>query len=291
MTETQEQNIKAVLAEKKNSTRELISNLLKKVEGETGIQLPEEFVGIVYSTLEQIFPTDEKEAREFLTEFPKFFAEFVGTFEKRSDKLEPKCKEMIEKLVKELFRVTGGKGLGSELWKSFPQTWYLIRVVRGYESSDWSNMDEDLKVFNIVSLYVTLYELTLKSLTEFALVIASKKKNQSRYHQKFLNRYEEEARKGRSIYRSELIKFLKKENFLFGGTCSVLEDARFRDKPAHANMYYNHESGKVVVGVECVEPEEFYEAYQRLLAFYCHLMLVYLRESGFIEGMSKITMC
>ena len=144
--------------------------------------------------------------------------------------------------------------MGNELWKSFPQVWYLTRVVRGYESSDWSKMNEDLEMFNIASLYVTLYEHTLKFLTEFALVIASNKKNQGRYYQKFLNRYEAEAQKGRSIHRSELIEFLKRENFLFGGTCSVLEDAKFRDKPAHADMYYSHENMKIVLGDEYIEP-------------------------------------
>jgi hypothetical protein len=120
----------------------------------------------------------------------------------------------------------------------------------------------------------------LQILTEFALVIASKKKNHDRHATTFLNQYSKELSKGRTIGKAELVTFLKKENYLSCRSCNVLENAKFRHKPAHADAYFDEDTRKMVIGTESFEIQEIIDLWKDLKRFYCYLVYVNLNQQS-----------
>jgi hypothetical protein len=282
------------LLKSKEKLRADLEEYFTKIEIETEEPLPKDFLDIVYDVLEALYPLSEQEAIVFLKEFPDIYQEGTEFFEREGRNLQPICKKLIDKLLIDLFQVTDGKGIGNALWFHFPKIWHYYRVIQDMKPSP-DRVETDF--FILMSLYVSLYEMTLKFLTDFALIIAKKTKQKNRASQTLLNQYSKATQKDKSLSRFELLQFFKKRDYLIGGKCDVLENTIFRDKPAHADAYVN-QNKKIVIGKVKYEMEDFYEIYKRLLEFYGYIIFTYLRESGVNEQicrtkeiMEKISIC
>lgn len=261
-----------------------IKNLLDKIESEMGEPLPHDFKTLIDEVIEEIYPVSQKNALDYLKEFPLSFQEMTDNFYKRGKDSHPVCKKLIGRLLADLFQVTDGKGIENELWFHFPKIWHYHRVIQKLNITE---EDLEMNSFILMSLYISLYEITLKFLTDFALVIAKKTRQKNRASDKLLNQHSKAIRKGKTISRFELLDFFRKRNYLVGGKCDVLEDTAFRDKPAHADAYVD-QNGKIVIGNSRYDFNDFSEIYKKLLRFYSCIILSYMKESGIIEHINNL---
>lgn len=262
----------------KKTAKKQVQENIDKIESQTGKPLPKEFVKLFDGVLEEMTPSSEEEALGFIKAFPEVLKEYFHTFEKESDGLDPNCKDFIDKMIADLFKLTNGKGIGTGIWKHFSKIWYYLQVVNQMDHAKISEDSLSKDFFQFSFLYVSFYELTLQILTEFALVIASKKKNHDRHAKTFLNHYSRELSRGRTIGKTELMAFLKKENYLSCHSCNILENAKFRNKPAHADAYFDEDTRKMVIGTETFEIQEIIDMWKELKRFYCYLVYVNLNQ-------------
>jgi hypothetical protein len=262
----------------KKTAKEQVQDNINKIESQTGKPLPKEFVKLFDDVLEVMTPSSEEESLVFIKEFPEVLKEYLHTFEKESEGLDPNCKDFLDKMIADLFKLTNGKGIGNGIWKHFSKIWYYLQVVNQMDHAKISEDSLAKDLFQLSFLYVSFYELTLQLLTEFAVVIASKKKNHDRHAKTFLNQCSKELSKGRTIGKAELVAFLKKENYLSCRSCDVLENAKFRNKPAHADAYFDEDTRKMVFGTETFEIQEIIELWNDLKRFYCYLVYINLNQ-------------
>jgi hypothetical protein len=262
----------------KKTVKDRVQENINTIESQTGKPLPKEFVKLFDDVIEEMTPSSEKEALTFIKEFPEDLKEYLRTFQKGSEGLDPNCKDFLDKMVLDLFKVTTGKGIENGIWNHFSKIWYYFQVVNQMDHTKISKDSLEKDFFQLSFLYISLYELTLQILTEYALVIASKKKNHDRHSKTFLNQYSRELSKGRTIGKGDLVAFLKKENYLSCRSCNVLENAKFRNKPAHADAYFNSDTKKMVIGKENFEIQEIMDLWEELKRFYCYLVYLNLNQ-------------
>lgn len=261
-----------------------VEDRLNKIESEMEVSIPQEFKTIVNDAIEGTFPVTQEDALDYLKEFPVFLQETMDYFYEQGADLHPICKKLIDKVLGDLFQVTKGKGIGNELWIHFPKIWHYHRVIQTIKITE---EDIETNSFILMSLYISLYEITLKFLTDFALIIAKRTRQQNRASQKLLNQHSKAVGKGKTISRFELLEFFRKRNYLVGGKCDVLEDTAFRDKPAHADAYVD-QNMKIVIGNSRYDFKDFSDIYKKLLRFYSYIIFSYMKESGTIEYINKM---
>jgi hypothetical protein len=198
----------------KKTAKDQVQENINKIESQTGKPLPKEFVKLFEGFLEEMTPSSEEEALVFIKEFPEVLKEYLHTFEKESDGLDSNCKDFLDKMIADLFKLTNGKGIGNGIWKHFSKIWYYLQVVNQMDQTKISEDSLSKDLFQFSFLYVSFYELTLQILTEFALVIASKKKNHDRHAKTFLNQYSTQV--CQFIHMSYRKGKLSRPNFLSG---------------------------------------------------------------------------
>jgi len=272
----------------KIATKDAFQQKFKEIEVLTGRHPPKEFVTLVNSFIENISPSTRSETIQFMKEFPRIFKELLNSFKIESEGLTPECKGIIERLIDSLFKVTEGKGIENRLWTHFPKIWSFYRVSKGLDKIGTTPEKLDSEIFQVQFLYVSFYELTLQILTEFAVTIALKKRIYDGDAKIFLKLYQRDLKRGRTITKHDLITFLKKEKFLSTRPCNILENSRFRDKPSHANAYFDAESQKIVLGSEEFEIDEFKNLYGDLFKFYCYLVWIYLDHTQLLALINQI---
>jgi len=261
----------------KNQVKEKLQEQIDKIETQTGKPLPKDFVKLFDEAIEVMTPTSETEALIFLKKFPDELKKYLQTFKQESDGLDPNCKDFLDKMIKDLLLLTNGKGIENGIWNHFRKIWYYFQVVNQMDTTKISEKSLSKDLFDLSFLYVSLYELTLQILTEYALVIASRRKH-FRHAQQFLNQYSREVGKGRTVGKYELVTFFKKQHYLSFQSCDVLENAKFRHKPAHADAYFDEDSRKMVFGTETFEIQEIIDLWKELKRFYCYLVYVNLNQ-------------
>jgi hypothetical protein len=275
MDETSEDKIKK--AEIKKKVKEKLQDQIDKIETQTGKPLPKDFVKLFDEAIEVMTPTSEAEAFVFLKKFPEDLKDYLQTFKNESTGLDPNCKDFFDKMIKDLMLLTNGKGIENGIWNHFKKIWYYFQVVNQMDTSAISEKSLSKDLFQLSFLYVSLYELTLQILTEYALVIASRRKN-FRHAKIFLNRHLHEVSRGRTVGKQELVNFFKKQHYMSNKSCGILENAKFRHKPAHADAYFDEDTRKMVIGTETFDIQEIIELWKDLKRFYCYLVYVNLNQ-------------
>jgi len=272
----------------KATVKKQVQDNIENIENQISRPLPKDFTQIFDLVIETVTPTTIAESIEFIKDLPEFLKNFLQFFEEESEELDQNCKEFLNKMVEDLFFLTNGKGIENRIWNHFPKIWNFFRIVNQMEISKKSTKNLDNEIYQITSLYVTSYELTLHFLIEFAFVIASKKKNYDPHAKTFIDKYSQVTSRGQTISRNDLIEFFKKERYLSPHSCNVLENVKFRNKQAHADAYFDAENKKIFYGKESMEFSEFLDLYIELKRFLCYLILIYLKRPPLLSLIDQV---
>lgn len=103
----------------KQTIKEKIHGDLGKIETQTGKPMPKKLVRIFDDGIEEITPTTKEEFFELVKGYPEFIRGFLQLFKDESQGIDPNCKDFIDKMVFDLFKVTNGKGIENRIWNHF----------------------------------------------------------------------------------------------------------------------------------------------------------------------------
>lgn len=275
----------------KDSIKEKIHADLTQIESKTGKPIPSKAVKLFDDGVDQITPTTKEEFLEFVRKSPDLITVYLETFKKESGGIDPDCQVFIDKMVLDLFKVTKGKGIENRIWTHFSKIWYYGQVIEQMSQKEPSEKTLEADMFQLSSLFLSFYELTLQILTEFSLAIAIKTKPIDRRSQQFLNIYSKEKGKGRSITKQDLVNFMIGEHYLTRDSCNILKHEKIRNKLAHGDAVFDSDTKKFLIGDEVFEIEDLRHLFTELSQFYCYLLYVYLKQPSllsFIEQLKEI---
>ncbi|MEM5815417.1 MAG: hypothetical protein QXD89_02970 [Candidatus Aenigmatarchaeota archaeon] len=146
------------------------------------------------------------------------------------------------------------------------------------------NLPKTIIVFIYTNLYVTFYEVVLHIVDRNLYEIINNKEEWKKENRDFLEKinrkeYNEHATSG------EICKVLKKlrlktENSIFG---EKSEARIFRNKISHANIFYDKEEDKIIIGKERYDFQEFEKLFLRLFFF----LVKWIENSLNIEKFSE----
>jgi len=272
----------------KESVKEKIHTDLTKIESQTGNSIPKKVLQLFDDGVDEITPTTEEEFFELIKGYPEYIKSYLQSFKDESEGIDTNCKDFIDKMIFDLFKVTKGKGIENRIWLHFSKIWYYYQVVDQMKQTKISEDTLEKDIFTFSFLFVSFYEMTLQILTEFSLAIAIKKKTYNRRSQQFFNQYSKERARGRTITKHELVNFLTGEHYLSRDSCNILKNEKFRNKPAHADAYFDSDNKKMIIGEETFEVDEFRNLFTELNQFYCYLLYVYLKQPALLSMIEQL---
>ncbi len=245
----------------------------------------------MYKGFEAVYPNNQGEYLDLVTSTNEDLTSLIEHLQLVSKKLDPPCRDLIDKLVIELYSETNGHGIGNEFWAHMPKIWNLYHVVSDLDNLNLDDVSTEFWLNQILSTYVQAYEFTILFLIDIARKIAREKRKRDVHSKKFLKSYRKRKVQGRTISRGELSHYLDTQEFLNGWQCKVVQDPYIRNKIAHSDYYYDEESEKLVFGNRTCELEDLKAALDEIYSFDSYLVLKYLQEGGFasqLDNLSKL---
>jgi len=265
---------------KKDLKKRLVS-----IEQEVNIKIPPSFSKLIYDTFEDLYPESEEQCLELGVKLISGFSMFVSKLAEDNEKLNPACKDFLDRLIGQLFIVTNGKGMGNEFWAHICNVWFLFQVSYDMDLKDLRENNVQSYIQRILSAYAQIYELTLLFLKDIALVIARSTSKNDETSRKFIRLCEKHHRRNTTISRRDLILYFNSQNFLENWECPVVTDATIRNKVSHGDYYYDEVEKCLVFGRQSYQLEEFQGVLKNLYSFYCYLVLKLITNSDAYVGM------
>ncbi|MEM1634341.1 MAG: hypothetical protein QW714_01295 [Nanopusillaceae archaeon] len=158
----------------------------------------------------------------------------------------------------------------------------LIYVSKILKEAYDKELSKNLSVFIYTNLYVTIYEAILHVVDRALLLIINKKDEWKKKNKDFINNRRDCITHATAGKISKVLKNLglKVDNSIFGNKS---EAKTFRDRIAHANIYYDEYEDKIVIGLERYDFNKFEELFIRLFFF----LVKWIEFSLNIENFSK----
>lgn len=158
----------------------------------------------------------------------------------------------------------------------------LIYVSKILKEAYDKELSKNLSVFIYTNLYVTIYEAILHVVDRALLLIINKKDEWKKKNKDFINNRRDCITHATAGEISKVLKDLglKVDNSIFG---NKNEAKTFRNRIAHANIYYDEYEDKIVIGLERYDFNKFEELFIRLFFF----LVKWIEFSLNIENFSK----
>jgi hypothetical protein len=265
--------------DKRTEARNIVTAFFKEVENKTEIVIPKEIEDIAELVIEKFYFETEQEMINFVRRLIRLYKQNLSVFTEESQYLDESCKYFIDTMLHDLFLVTEGKGIGVVLWAYVPAIWSHISVLKDMRKPRKSKMVRAKDMFVLLEMYKNVYEYAILFLSEFAFIIAEKKKNQFHVCKDYFDEISEERRGGRSARKGRLIWFFEKQRYFKKGECAVIYESYFRDKTAHAQAFFSESDQIFIIGQKRVSIDEFRDQFNDLFRFYAYFILAYLDKS------------
>lgn len=273
----------------KPKAEEELNKGFRDIETEVEVKIPKSFLSLMYNKFEAVYPNNQEEYLELVASTNEDLTSLIEHLQLVSKKLDPPCRDLIDKLIIELYSETNGHGIGSGFWAHIPKIWNLYRVVSDLDNINLNDVSTEFWLNQILLTYMQAYEFTILFLIDITRKIAWEKRKRDVYSKKFLKLYRKKKVQGRTISRGELSHYLDTQEFLNGWQCKVVQDPYIRNKIAHSDYYYDEESGKLVFGNRTCELEDLKAVLDEIYFFDSYLVLKYLQEGGFVSQLDKLS--
>jgi len=235
------------------------------METSIGKEIPPLFYGEVKSLLSHIDNLDNEEKLKIAIESIDIIKNFIGESLREGGLLQERCKKNIIRIVEAAY--ADSQGLKFNLWKYMDFILFVMKVIEDFQKIKNNNISKEIRMYILLKLYSDCYELTLKFLLEFALSIARERQNKiGECGRKLLKKYAKRT----DILKRDIIGFLEEEKLW--KNCRIIDDSFWRNKPSHAEAYYDSVKDKFVFGNRNVEVRELERRFREILSFNAELI-------------------
>jgi len=253
------------MEEKREKLADKYQELIGEVEASLGKELSPLLFEEIKPLLSYIDNLNDEEKIRIAVESIDGINNFVEASLREGGLLQERCKKNIIRIVEVAY--ADSQGVKFNLWKYMNFTFFMIKVVEDFQKMKDKNLSKETRMYILLKLYSDCYELTLKFLLEFALIIARKKQNKiGECGRKLLRKYAKRT----DILKRDIIEFLKEEKLW--KNCRVIDNSFWRNKPSHAEAYYNSIEDKFVFGNQNVEMGELEKRFREILSFNAELI-------------------
>jgi len=178
------------------------------------------------------------------------------------------------------------RGTKRRIWKYFNQMDIILKQADNFEKYERKKIDTKSAVYEFLTFYERIYELTIKILAEYAYIIADKAEKNDKNSSWLIERYNNYNQKGESLRRSDLIRFFKNSGFWeYGNNCSVL-NSKLRNAVSHFNFYPTKNAIKI--NNNLISVEDLRNDYINLISFYSYIIGESLKKSDWFKSIKTM---
>jgi hypothetical protein len=269
----------------KPQAKKYLKKRLASIEKEVNIKIPPSFSKLFDDAFENVYPESEEQYLELSGRTVSDLSNSISLLTKKSENLNPECKDFLDRLVGQLFIVTKGKGMGFEFWEHLPQEWFLFQASSDVDLKGIKENNIQVYIHLALSAYAQIYEFTLQFLKDVALLIARNTSQNDTKSREFVRLCDKHKRRNRTISRGDLISYFNSQNFLENWKCPVVTDATIRNKVSHADYSYDEVEKCLVFGNRSYQLDEFLDVLKNLYSFYCYFILKLIAGSEVYAGL------
>lgn len=270
------------LFQQSNLRQKLWAEYVEKTEKEIGGPIPNWIKDKINEALNKYesMQTDRQFFAYLLANI-KDCHEILKRFVSHSIQLNPNCQYFLKSVIEECYNATNNEGIRRRLWKYMNQIDIMDKEVQYFEKINISNLDKEAVIYEFLTFYERIYEITIKILSEYAFMIAKSKYTTNKKSKEYVDQYEKLSRDGRTVNRETLKKFFEELGFwVYGKNCPVLE-SKLRNAVAHFNFYPS--KNLIMINNESMTIDELKVHYIQLMSFYSYIVGESMKKSKWFD--------